>query len=141
MRAILVATVLAAQALLTLDGKPFSLDALTSKTAVVVFWNSWVPQDPQFVPLVLEFEGKLAAKGFAGAVVIFQEEDAAEVAVALGPARPWPRVVDRRGTLLRQLGVSRAPVVAVLAPGGEVRAVVGPDVASVRQLLETLTRP
>lgn len=130
---------LAAEGLQTLDGKPFSFEALAERQAVVVLWNSWVPQDPQFVPLVLELERRLAAAGFSGAVVIFQEEDAGRAFSALGQG-PWPRVVDRRGILVRKLGVSKAPVVVVLAPGGEVQETAGPDPGSVRQLVESLTR-
>lgn len=129
---------LAAEGLQTLEGKPFSFEELADKPAVLVFWNSWVPQDPRFVSVVRELEQRLAAAGFSGAVVIFQEEDPRRVAAAVGKG-PWPRVVDRRGVLLRRFGVTRAPLVLVLAPGGQVQQEAGPDPASVRQLVDSLT--
>lgn len=140
MRALLTLGLLAAETLVTVDGKPFSFETLTQNRSVVVLWNSWVPQDPQVVTLLREVEQRFAAAGFAGAFVIFQEPEAERAAAALGKG-PWPRVVDRRGLLLRQLGASRAPVVLVLARGGEVETMAGPDVASLRKLLETIPRP
>lgn len=140
MRAFLTLGLLVAETLVTVDGKPFSFETLTQTRSVVVLWNSWVPQDPQFVTLVREVEQRFAAAGFLGAFVIFQEPELERAAAALGKG-PWPRVVDRRGLLLRQLGASRAPVVLVLAPGGEVVTTAGPDLASLRKLLETLPRP
>ncbi|MFZ5804217.1 MAG: TlpA family protein disulfide reductase [Acidobacteriota bacterium] len=140
MRVLLAFSLLAAEALLTVDGKSFSFENLTENRSVVVLWNSWVPQDPQFVALIREVERRFGAAGFAGAVVIFQEPEVERAAATLGPG-PWPRVVDRRGVLLRKLGASRAPVVLVLAPGGEVQTTAGPDPASVRKLMETLARP
>lgn len=140
MRILLAFSLLATEALVTIDGKPFSFENLTENRSVVVLWNSWVPQDPQFVALIREVERRFVAAGFAGAVVIFQEPEAERAAATLGPG-PWPRVVDRRGVLLRKLGASRAPLVVVLAPGGEVQTTAGPDLASVRKLVETLARP
>lgn len=136
---LLSVALLAAEGLQTLDGKPFSLETLAEKRTVVVLWNSWLPQDPQFVSLVRDLERRLADVGLSGAVVIFQEENGERAASTLGKG-VWPRVVDRRGVLLRKLGVSKAPVVVVLAPGGEVEATAGPDPASVRQLVESLIR-
>lgn len=140
MRVLLALVLLAAETLLTVEGKPFSFENLTQKRSVVVLWNSWVPQDPQFVTLIRELEQRFAVAGVAGAFVIFQDADGERAAAILGKG-PWPRVVDRHGFLLRRLGVSRAPVVLVLAPGGEVETVAGPDLASLRKLLETNPRP
>ncbi len=140
MRALLTLGLLVAETLVTVDGKPFSFETLTPSRSVVVLWNSWLPQDPQFVTIIREVEQQFAAAGYLGALVIFQEPEVERAAAALGKG-PWPRVVDRRGILLRQLGASRAPVVLVLAPGGEVATTAGPDLSSVRKLLENLPRP
>ncbi len=140
MRAFLTLGLLVAETLVTVDGKPFSFETLTPSRSVVVLWNSWLPQDPQFVTIIREVEQQFAAAGYLGALVIFQEPEVERAAAALGKG-PWPRVVDRRGILLRQLGASRAPVVLVLAPGGEVATTAGPDLSSVRKLLENLPRP
>ncbi|MCS7181830.1 MAG: hypothetical protein NZ869_01785 [Thermoanaerobaculum sp.] len=129
------------EGLVTLDGSPFSWEAFApAQPKVVVFWNSWVPQDPAFPTLVAELERRGLAAGLAGAIVIFQEPDGQKAATVFGSGR-WPRLLDRRGVLVRQFGLTQAPMVVLLGPRGEVEQTAGPDMEGLRRFVASLGQP
>jgi thiol-disulfide isomerase/thioredoxin len=135
------AAALLPQELETAAGVPFSLEkALVRAPVVLVFWNSWLPESEVFLPLLREVEDAAASNGLPGAVVVFQD-DGDEWAARIGATGGvLPRVLDRRGALLRQLKVTRAPAVLVVGRDGSVLDRSGPDPAQVRGLLDALAR-
>ena len=146
MKALLAALVVAEAAaigggdLRSTSGARFSLTELLARGPVVlVFWNSWLPGAADFGKLLPEVEAASERSGWLGAVVVFQEESAEAAHKLLGGAGKLPRVLDRRGELLRQFKVTRAPAVLLVEPNGEVRARSGPDPADVRELLRRMT--
>ena len=129
------------QELETAAGTPYSLDATLAKApAVLVFWNSWLPESAEFVPLLREVEAAAAANGWPGAVVVFQDESDAWMAGIGSAGAALPRVLDRRGVLLRRFRVTRAPTVVLVGRDGSVLERSGPDATQVRALLESLGR-
>jgi len=112
--------------------------ALAKGPAILVFWNSWLPEADEFVPLLHEIDGAAAAHGWPGAVVVFQDEGDAWARRIGASGEVLPRVLDRRGALLRQFKVTRAPSVVVVGRDGEVLDRCGPTAAEVRALLKAL---
>ena len=128
-----------AQDLEAVAGTPFSLEkTLAGGPAVLVFWNSWLPEADEFVPVLLEIDRAAAAQGWPGAVVVFQDEGDAWISRIGSGGAALPRVLDRRGTLLRQFKVTRAPSVVVVGRDGEVLDRCGPAAAQVHLLLKNL---
>jgi thiol-disulfide isomerase/thioredoxin len=135
------AAVLLPQELETAAGPPFSLEAARARAPVVlVFWNSWLPDSEAFLPLLREVEGAAEANGWPGAVVVFQDDGDAWVSRIGAANAAFPRVLDRRGALLRQLKVTRAPAVLAVGRDGAVLGRAGPDAAQVRALLAALAQ-
>jgi thiol-disulfide isomerase/thioredoxin len=135
------AAALLPQELETAAGAPFSLEkALARAPVVLVFWNSWLPESEAFLPLLREVEDAAATNGWPGAVVVFQDDGDAWTASIGATGGVLPRVLDRRGALLRQLKVTRAPAVLVVGRDGAVLDRSGPDPAQVRGLLAALAR-
>lgn len=126
------------QDLETAAGPPFSLErALASGPAILVFWNSWLPEADEFVPVLHEIDRAAAEHGWPGAVVVFQDEGEAWARRIGTSGAALPRVLDRRGALLRQFKVTRAPSVVIVGRDGEVVDRCGPTAAQVRQLLKS----
>jgi hypothetical protein len=135
------ATSFLSQELETAAGTPFSLDATLARApAVLVFWNSWLPESAEFVPLLREVEAAAATNGWPGAVVVFQDEGDAWTAGVGSTGAAFPRVLDRRGELLRRFRITRAPTVVLVGRDGAVLERSGPDATQVRALLEALGR-
>lgn len=132
----LLSVALPAADLRTPSGAPFALQELLSPgPAVVVLWNSWLPGAREFAALLPEVEEAARGRGWRGVVVVFQDEPAEALPRLPQEGLTWPRVIDARGELVRQLKISRAPVVLVVGTGGAVQAQAGPALAEVRQLL------
>jgi hypothetical protein len=135
----IASTLGSSQDLETAAGPPFSLErALASGPAILVFWNSWLPEADEFLPVLLEVDRAAAEHGWPGAIVVFQDEGGAWARRIGASGAALPRVLDRRGALLRQFKVTRAPSVVVVGRDGEVLDRCGPAVAQVRLLLRTL---
>jgi len=118
---------------------PFSLETTLAKgPAVLVFWNSWLPGANEFVPVVEEVDRAAAEHGWPGAVVVFQDDGDSWVRSIGAAGATLPRVLDRRGELLRRFKVTRAPTVLVVGRRGEVLDRAGPDAGQVRALLKAL---
>lgn len=123
--------------IVTATGQPLSLDDMLARgPAVVILWNSWLPQSDAFLRLLPEIEAAAKRAGMPGLIVLFQDSDGAAVG-RLSESR-LPVAIDRRGTLLRRLQVTRAPAVLIVERDGRVRAMAGPQAAEVRQMLATL---
>lgn len=125
----------------TTSGAPFSISELLGRGPVVlVFWNSWLPESQEFLALLPEVETAAERHGWPGALIVFQ--DASPQAAGKLPAgvARFPRVLDRRGELVRRFQVTRAPAVLLVEPGGEVRARAGPAPADVRELLRGMAK-
>lgn len=144
---LLAATVLAGsviglpQELETAAGPPFSLPAALAKgPTVLVFWNSWLPGATEFAALLHEVDRAAAANGWPGAVVVFQDEGDAWAKSIGASGAALPRVLDRRGALLRQFKVTKAPAVLVVGQDGAVLDRSGPEAGEVRELLEALAK-
>ena len=130
---------LLAQELPVADGSAFSLDrTLAAGPAVFVFWNSWLPEAGRFVPLLQEVDRAAAAHGWPGAVVVFQEDGDTWSGKIGAAGVALPRLLDRRGQLLRRFQVTRAPSVLVVGRRGEVLERSGPEPEKVRALLAAL---
>jgi hypothetical protein len=111
-------------------GRPFSLDAAIARgPAVLVFWNSWLPDATSAVPLIEEIDRMAAQSGWPGAVVVFQDESTGSRSPLPTVGKGLPVVLDRRGALLRRFKVTRAPSLVVVDRNGEVlsRAPLVPD--------------
>lgn len=118
----------------TLTGSPYALESLIGQGPVVlVFWNSWLPDGEAFVELLPEIERRVKGRGWRGALIVFQDESAAER--HLGAPGELVRLLDRRGELLRRFQVTRAPAVVVIDAAGAVVGRAGPDPDEVRRLL------
>ncbi|NCO69337.1 MAG: TlpA family protein disulfide reductase [Acidobacteria bacterium] len=118
-------------------GQPVSLDDLLARgPAVVVFWNSWLPQSADFLRLLPEIEAAAQRAAMPGLIVLFQ--DGAGAAIGSLSESRLRIAIDRRGTLLRRLQVTRAPAVLIVERDGRVRAMAGPRAAEVRQVLAAL---
>lgn len=125
----------------TPSGGPFALsELLTPGPAVVVLWSSWLPGAQEFAAVLPEVEAAASRRGWRGVVVLFQDEPAEGLAKLPQRGLSWPRAVDARGELLRQLKISRAPVVLVVNGQGAVEAQAGPAVSEVRALLASWER-
>lgn len=136
-----LALALPAADLRTLSGAPFSLsEVLSPGPAVVVLWSSWLPGAQEFAAVLPEVEVAAARRGWRGVVVLFQDEPTEGLAKLPATGLTWPRVVDARGELLRQLKISRAPVVVLVNAQGAVEAQAGPAVSEVRALLASWER-
>jgi len=117
----------------------FPLDEMLARgPAVLVFWNSWLPGAAEFAPLVAEIDGVAAELALPGAVVVFQDEGDAWRQGIASSGSALPRVLDRRGELLRRFKVTRAPTVLLVGRRGEVIERAGPDTSQVRALLREL---
>ncbi len=127
------------QELGTLGGNSFSLEsALARGPVVMVFWNSWLPEAAGSIAVVHEIERAALEHGWSGAIVVFQDESAA-ARNALGAGDPaFPRVLDRRGVLLRRFQVTRAPALLVIDRAGQVLTRTALDPAQVRPVLRSL---
>jgi len=129
----------AGQELRTATGSSFSVQETVSRgPAVLVFWNSWIPGGAGFVPVLLEVERAARQHGVPGAIVVFQDDSDAWEQTIGAPAAGLPRVLDRRGVLLREFKVTRAPTVLVVDRTGKVLERTGPDAARVRSIVERL---
>ena len=127
------------QDLETSAGTPFSVEETLAKgPAVFVFWNSWLPGASEFVAVVGEVDRAAAARGWPGAVIVFQDDGESWVHGVGATGAGLPRVLDRRGELLRRFKVTRAPSVLVVGRQGEVLDRAGPDAGQVRALLAAL---
>ena len=127
------------QELETAAGPPFSLEvALARGPAILVFWNSWLPEADEFVPVLHEIDRAAREHGWPGAVVVFQDEGDGWARRIGSIGEALPRVLDRRGALLRQFKVTRAPSVVVVGRDGVVLDRCGPTAAQVRLLLQAL---
>ncbi|MEP0774277.1 MAG: TlpA family protein disulfide reductase [Acidobacteriota bacterium] len=125
----------------TPSGGPFNLsELLTPGPAVVVLWSSWLPGAQEFAAVLPEVEAAAARRGWRGVVVLFQDEPAEGLAKLPQRGLSWPRALDARGELLRQLKISRAPVVLLVNGQGAVEAQAGPAVSEVRALLASWER-
>lgn len=140
-QALALALAVPAADLRTPSGGPFSLAELLSPgPAVVVLWSSWLPGAQEFAAVLPEVEAAAARRGWQGVVVLFQDEPAEGLARLPQRGLSWPRAVDARGELLRQLKISRAPVVVLVNGQGVVEAQAGPAVSEVRRLLASWER-
>jgi thiol-disulfide isomerase/thioredoxin len=120
----------------TSSGTPFSLSELLSRGPVVlVFWNTWLPHSEEFARLMPEVEAAAERNGWPGAVVVFQDTSAEAARTLTRNSGKLPRVLDRRGELVRRFKVTRAPAVLLVEPSGAVRARSGPAPEEVRELL------
>lgn len=133
---VLAALALPAADLRTPAGAPFSLaEVLRPGPAVVVLWSSWLPGAQEFAALLPEVEEAASKRGWRGVVVLFQDDPSEGLSRLPQRGLTWPRAVDARGELVRQLKISRAPVVLLVNAGGVVEAQAGPAVSDVRALL------
>jgi thiol-disulfide isomerase/thioredoxin len=120
----------------TTSGTPFSLSELLSRGPVIlVFWNTWLPHSEEFARLLPEVEAAAERNGWPGAVVVFQDTGAEAARTISGSGGKLPRVLDRRGELVRHFKVTRAPAVLLVESSGSVRARSGPAPDEVRELL------
>ncbi len=125
----------------TASGEAFSLDELLARgPAVLVLWNSWLPDAREFAALIPEVESAASRDKWPGAVIVFQEEHPESARALLPEAGTLPLVFDRRGELLRKFTVTRAPAVLLVERDGTVRARCGPEATAVRALLEQMGR-
>lgn len=133
---VIVALALPIAELRTPAGAPFSLaEILTPGPAVVVLWSSWLPGAQEFAALLPEVEEAALRRGWRGVVVLFQDDPAEGLARLPQHGLSWPRAVDARGELVRQMKISRAPVVLLVNATGVIEERAGPGVAEVRALL------
>ena len=120
----------------TTSGAPFSIaDLLARGPAVLVLWNSWLPQSDSFLALLPEIAAAAERSGWPGAVVIFQDTETDAAAKLPPEAGTLVYVMDRRGELVRRFKVTRAPAVLLVEQSGAVRARSGPSPDEVRALL------
>lgn len=105
---------------------------------MVVLWNSWLPHSDDFLRLLPEIEAAAQRAGMPGLIVLFQDSDGAAIG-RLSESR-LRVAIDRRGTLLRRLQVTRAPAVLIVERDGRVLTMAGPQAAEVRKMLATLGR-
>lgn len=133
---IIVALALPAADLRTPAGTPFSLaEVLTPGPAVVVLWSSWLPGAQEFAAVLPEVEEAARGRGWRGVVVLFQDDPTEGLSRLPQRGLTWPQALDARGELVRQLKLSRAPVVLLVNAAGAVEAQAGPAVTDVRALL------
>ena len=120
----------------TTSGAPFSVSELLSRGPVVlVFWNSWLPGSQEFLALLPEVETAAERHGWPGAMILFQDTTPEAAGKLPAGMAGFPRVLDRRGELVRRFQVTRAPAVLLVEVGGDVRARAGPKPDEVRELL------
>jgi thiol-disulfide isomerase/thioredoxin len=137
----LAAALAAPQEFETVGGKSISLaDLLQRGPVVLVFWNSWLPQGKSFLPLLREVESSAQREGWPGAVVIFQDDSADGTKLLASEPAVLPRVLDRRGVLVRHFEVTRAPAVLLVDRDGTVMARSGPGAEEVRAVLRQMAK-
>jgi thiol-disulfide isomerase/thioredoxin len=137
--ALALASVLLAQEFDTAGGGRFSVDAALARGPVVlVFWNSWLPDSTASIPVLREIEREARTHGWPGAIVVFQDENEAAWTALGAEDQGLPRVMDRRGTLLRRFQVTRAPALLVIDRGGRVISRSGLDRAEAQTAIRSL---
>jgi len=125
----------------TVGGKAFSLQsALARGPVVMVFRSSWLPDASSTIPTISEIERTAAEHGWPGAIVIFQDDNAAAAQALGGDASGFPKLLDRRGALLRQFQVTRAPSLLIVDRDGSVISRSGLDPTQVRAALQALAQ-
>jgi thioredoxin-like negative regulator of GroEL len=120
----------------TTSGAPFSVSELLARGPVVlVFWNSWLPGSQEFLALLPEVETAAERHGWPCALIVFQDTSPEAAGKLPGGVATFPRVLDRRGELVRRFQVTRAPAVLLVEASGNVRARAGPAPEEVRELV------
>ena len=137
---LVVASSLLTQEFDTATGAPFALEsALARGPVVMVFWNSWLPEAAASVAVIHEIERSVEEHGWSGAIVVFQDESPAAGAALGAPGSGLPKVLDRRGVLLRRFQVTRAPALLLIDRGGQVLSRTGLEPDQVRAALRSLS--
>jgi len=136
---LLVATSLSAQEFETAGGAPFELSsALARGPLVMVFWSSWLPDAAGAVPVIHEVERSVREHGWSGAVIVFQDDSDTAASPLGAQGEGLPRVLDRRGVLLRRFQVTRAPALLVVDRAGQVISRTTLEPSQVRSTLASL---
>lgn len=116
----------------TLQGAPFSSDALAGRVTVVNVWASWCPPCIEEHPLLLDLATRHAADVSIVGIVYQDTPDAARNFLDRYGNGGWPNVLDPTGKIAVDLGVTGPPETFFVGADGIVRARhVGPLTAQV----------
>ena len=111
----------------TLDGEAISLGDLKGKLVLVDFWSSWCPpcrqEGPALAQVYREFQDEDVE--FIGVAIWDRESKVAEFIDEI--AIPYPNIMDDRGAIAIDYGVSGIPEKYLVDPDGNlIRKFVGP---------------
>ena len=109
-------------ALVTIDGKPVTLDGFKGKTLVINVWGTWCPPCREETPDLLAAAPGLMRSGVAFLGVDTTEAAPVVRAFAVAKAVPYPLAIDTDKSFSNAYDIQYFPTTFVIDPQGVLRA-------------------